>query len=74
MIFPNSNLAPNGSRIGLPGSSALQNDGLIVPAILQCRNHWETNPNNQWEPTKVLRKSIFSVSPWWSWYVLGPSM
>ncbi len=34
-------------RIGFPGSSALQNDGFDVPAILQCRTLQETNTNGQ---------------------------
>ena len=35
-------------RIGLLRSSALQNDGLDVPLILQCRTPQETNPKSHW--------------------------
>jgi hypothetical protein len=38
---------PLALRIGFPGSSALQNDGFDVPAILQCRTHQETNTKGQ---------------------------
>ena len=35
-------------RIVLLTSSALQNDGLDVPVILQCRTPQETNPKGHW--------------------------
>ncbi len=60
-------------RIGLPGSSALQNDGHIVPVTLQCQTPRETNPKSHWGPNYFLGKSLFFCPPWWSWYVLGPS-
>jgi hypothetical protein len=45
---------PMALRIGLPGSSALQNDGLDVPVILQCRTPQETNPKGHWGPNYFL--------------------
>jgi hypothetical protein len=44
-------------RIGLLRSSALQNDGLDVPLILQCRTPQETNPKGHWGPNYFLRNS-----------------
>jgi hypothetical protein len=58
-------------RIGLLKSSALQNDGLDVPVLLQCRTPRETNHKGPTGPNYFLIKSLFS--PWWSCYVLGPS-
>jgi hypothetical protein len=55
-------------RIDLPGSSALQNDGLDVPVILQCRAPQETNPKRHGGPNYFLRKSCFDLPPG------GPSM
>ena len=49
-------------RIGLPGSSAFQNDGLDVPVILQCRAPRETNPRGHWGPNCFLRNSLFFAS------------
>ena len=49
-------------RVGLPGSSALQNDGHIVPVILQCRTPQETNPKGHWGPNYFLGKSLFFSS------------
>ena len=60
-------------RIGLPGSSAMQNDEHIKPVILQSRTRRETNPKGHWGPNYFLRKSLCLFPPWWSWYVLGPS-
>jgi len=54
LIFSKSNLAPIALRIGLPGSSALQNDGFDVPVILQCRTHRETNRKGLWGPNKII--------------------
>jgi hypothetical protein len=50
-----------GLRIGVPGSSALQNDGLDVPVILQCRTPRETNPKGHWGPKYCLGKALFVV-------------
>jgi hypothetical protein len=65
---------PMALRIGLLRRSALQNDGLDVPVILQCRTHRETNPKGHLGPNYFLRKSWFLFPPWWSWYALGPSV
>jgi hypothetical protein len=43
-------------RIGLPGSPALQNDGLDMPVILQCRTPQETNPKGNGGPIYFLGK------------------
>jgi hypothetical protein len=43
-------------RIGLLGSSALQNDRHIKPVILQCRTRQEINPKGHWRPNWFLRK------------------
>ena len=48
---------PMALRIGLLRSSALQNDGLDVPVILQCRTPQETNPKGHWGPNYFLRNS-----------------
>jgi len=48
-------------RIGLPRSSALQNDGLDVPVILQCRTPRETNPKGHWG-AKILFHQILVFS------------
>ena len=64
---------PMALRVGLPGSSALQNDGHIKPVILQCRTPRETNPNGHWGPNYFLINSFF-FPPWWFWYVLGPAV
>ena len=53
---------PMALRIGLLGSSALHNDGLDVPVILQCRTPQETNPKGHWGPNCVLIKSLFFPS------------
>jgi hypothetical protein len=45
-------------RIGLLRSSALQDDGLDVPVILQCRTPQEANPKGHWGPTYFLRTSL----------------
>ena len=37
-------------RIGPLKSSALQNDGLVAPVILQCRTPQENNPKGRWGP------------------------
>jgi hypothetical protein len=57
-------------RIGLLGSSALQNDGHIKPVILQCRTPQETNPKGHWESTCLLIKSLF----WWWWWSIHGSV
>jgi hypothetical protein len=44
-------------RIGLLRSSALQNDGLDAPVILQCLTPQEANPKVHWGPNNFLRKS-----------------
>jgi hypothetical protein len=49
-------------RMGLLRSSALQNDGLDVPVILQFRTPQETNPKGHWGPNCFLRKSSLFVS------------
>ena len=43
-------------RIGLLRCSALQNDGLDLPVILQCRTHRETNPKGHWGPNCFFEK------------------
>jgi hypothetical protein len=73
--FSKSNLAPSGPkdlRIGIPGSSALQNDGFDVPVILQCRTLRETNHKSYWRAKLLFEKSMCFVRPWWSQYVLAP--
>jgi hypothetical protein len=57
-------------RIGLLRSSALQNDGLDVPIILQCRAPRETNPNGHWGSDRFLIKLLF----WWWWWSLHGSL
>ena len=60
---------PMALRIGLPGSSALQNDGHIMPVILQCRTPQETNPKGHWGPNCFFIKSLFLLPPCTqSWY------
>ena len=63
---------PMALRIGLPGSSALQNDGHIVPVILQCRTPQETNPKGQWGPNYFLIKSNVLFSSLVVLLYLGP--
>ena len=53
---------PMALRIGLLRSSALQNDGRIVPVILQCRTPHETNPKGHWGPNYFFIKSSFFFS------------
>ena len=48
---------PMALRIGLLGSSALQNDGHIKPVILQCRTPQETNPKGHRGPKYFLRNA-----------------
>ena len=56
-------------RVGLPGSSALQHDGLDVPVMLQCRTAQETNPKGHWGPNGFFIKSLFLLPPCTqSWY------
>ena len=50
---------PMALRIGLPGSSALQNDAHFKPVILQCQTPRETNPKGHWGPNCFLIKSLF---------------
>ena len=52
---------PMALRIGLLRSSALQNDGLDVPVILQFRTPRETNPKGHWGPKYFLGKSIMNA-------------
>ena len=60
---------PMALRIGLPGSSALQNDGLDVPIILQCRTPRETNPKGHWVTNYFCIKSLLLLPPCTqSWY------
>ena len=47
-------------RIGLLKSSALQNDGLDGPVMLQCPTPQETNPKGHWGPNYFLRNSPFN--------------
>jgi hypothetical protein len=49
-------------RIGLPGSSALQHDGLDVPVILQCRTPQEYNPKDNLGPTYFVVTFLFLFS------------
>ena len=57
-----------GLRIGLLGSSALQNDGPITPIILQCRTPQETNPEGRWGVKllfdKILVVAVVVVASW----------
>ena len=46
-------------RMRLLRSSALQNDGLDAPVILECRTSQETNPKGHWGPNYIFRKSLF---------------
>ena len=60
--------------IGLPRSSALQNDGLDAPVILQCRTPQKTNPKGHWVPHFFFIKSLFLLPPCTqSWYTHGES-
>jgi hypothetical protein len=45
---------PIALRMRLLRRSALQNDGLDVPVILQCRTPQETNPKGHWVPNYFL--------------------
>ena len=49
-------------RIGLLGSSALQNDGLDAPDILQCRTPQETNPKGHWGAKLLFDQILVFVS------------
>ncbi len=49
-------------RIGLLTTSALQNDGLDVPVILQCRTPQETDPKGQWGANLIFDKILVFVS------------
>ena len=56
-------------RIGLLTSSALQNDGPIMPVMLQCRIPQETNPKGHWGPNYFFIKSLCLFPPCTqSWY------
>ena len=56
-------------KIGLLGSSALQNDGRAAPVILQCRTPRETNPKGHWGPNHSLINSWCLLPPCThSWY------
>ena len=44
-------------RINPLGSAALQNDGQILPVILQCRTPQGTNPKGHWGPNYFFIKS-----------------
>ena len=50
-------------RIGLPGSSAMQNDGHIKPVMLQCRTPRDTNPKGHWGAKLLLEKTSSFSSP-----------
>ncbi len=54
---------PMALRIGLLRSSALQNDGLDAPVILQCRTPQETNPKGHWGPHYFFIQSLFLLPP-----------
>ena len=43
-------------RIGLLGSSALQNEGQDMPVILQSRTPQVTNPKSHWVPNCILKE------------------
>ena len=49
-------------RVGLPGSSALQNDGLDELIVLQCRIPRETTSKGHWWPTYFSLHPEHSVS------------
>ena len=64
---------PMALRIGLQRSSALQNDGLDSPVILQCRAPQETNPEGHWGPHYFFIQSLFLLPPCTqSWYTQAP--
>jgi hypothetical protein len=50
-------------RVNFLQRSALQNDGLDVPIILQYRTARETNPESHWEPNDLFIKSFFCFFP-----------
>ena len=58
--------------IGLLRISALQNDGLDAPVILQHRTPTETNPKGHWGPNCYFIKLLFLNPPCTqSWYTLS---
>ena len=60
---------PTALRIGLLRRSALQNDGLDAPVILQCRTPQESNPKGHWGPNHFFIQSLFLLPPCTnSWY------
>ncbi len=64
---------PMALRIGLLKSSALQNDGLDAPVILQCRTPQETNPKGHWGPHYFFIQSLCLLPPCTqSWYTQSP--
>jgi hypothetical protein len=66
-------LAPMALRIGLPGSSNLQNDGHIKPVILLCGNLRYINPKSHWGPMLFLMCFVSFVSSLVVLVCLGPS-
>ena len=48
-------------RSGLLRGAALQNDGHIKPAILQCQTLQETNLKGHWGPNFFLRISPLNI-------------
>jgi hypothetical protein len=68
---------PMAFRIGLPGSSRLQNYGHIKPVILQCRTLRETNDKIHWVPILFLINFGFCflpVGPGISWVPHTPAL
>ncbi len=65
---------PMALRIGPLRSSALQNDRLDAPVILQCRTPQETNPKGHWGPHYFFIQSLFLLPPCTqSWYTQCPN-
>jgi hypothetical protein len=54
---------PFALRIGLPGSSALQKDGLAEPVILQSRTPRETNSKGQWGAKLIYSTTTTTTTP-----------
>ena len=52
-------------RIGFPGGLALQNDGLDVPLIVQCRTPRETNPKGHRGPNHFFVKVLVFAKMYW---------
>ena len=56
-------------KIGLLRSSALQNDKLDAPVMLQCRTPQETNPKGFWGAKLLFHKNlVFPFPCTQSWY------